>query len=112
MVEDEVLVAMNLETMLEDLGCAVLGPAMRIDKAEAMVDNGLMADAAILDVNVGGREVFPLADRLGKHGVPVVFATGYATSDMPGEWRGWPVLQKPYTTEDVAHALRIALARG
>jgi len=109
-VEDEALVAMNLEMMLEDLGCVVVGPAMRFDRAEAMVGGDLAADAAILDVNVGGREVFPLASRLTEREVPVIFASGYDRSGIPREWHTFPILQKPYTTQDVARALSQVLA--
>ena len=109
-VEDEALVAMNLEMILEDLGCQVIGPAMRFERALAMVDDGLKADAAILDVNVAGREVFPLADRLQELDVPLVFATGYDNSGFPEKWRSNPALRKPYTMEDVERALKQTLA--
>ncbi|WP_309085257.1 response regulator [Chelativorans sp.] len=108
-VEDEALVAMNLEMILEDLGCTIIGPAMRFDRAEAMVGGELAADAAILDVNVGGHEVFPLAARLAEKGMPIIFATGYDQSGIPKEWHERPMLQKPYTSDDVARALAQAL---
>ena len=109
-VEDEALVAMNLEMILEDLGCQVVGPAMRFDKALAMVDDGVKADAAILDVNVAGREVFPLAEKLGELGIPMVFATGYDQTGFPEKWSASPAVRKPYTLEDVEKALKQALA--
>ncbi|MCT8990578.1 response regulator [Chelativorans sp. SCAU2101] len=109
-VEDEALVAMDLEMILEDLGCAVVGPVMRLDRAEALVKADVEADAAILDVNVGGLQVFPLAALLAERGVPIVFATGYDSSGMPAEWNGRPTLQKPYTVEDVARRLLQAIA--
>ncbi|WP_028032778.1 response regulator [Chelativorans sp. J32] len=107
-VEDEALVAMNLEMILEDLGCAVVGPAMRFDRAEAMVEGDLAADLAILDVNVGGKQVFPLAHRLVEK-MPIVFATGYDRTGIPSEWHGRPMLQKPYTSDEVARVLSQAL---
>lgn len=110
-VEDEALVAMNLEMILEDLGCHVVGPAMRFDRAKAMVDNGIIADAAILDVNIGGLEVFPLAEQLHDLGMPLVFATGYDTSSFPEKWCSMPALRKPYTMEEVAQGLDRALAQ-
>ncbi|MDN2566857.1 response regulator [Aquibium sp. A9E412] len=109
-VEDEALVAMNLEMMLEELGCAVVGPAMRFDAAEAMLAEGVAVDAAVLDVNVGGRPVFPLAERLAAAGIPVVFATGYGREGLAEGWATRPVLQKPYLAADLARALRRALA--
>lgn len=108
-VEDEALVAMNLEMILEDLGCQVVGPAMRLEHAEEMVKDGIAADAAILDVNVGGRDVFSVAEDLAEAGLPLVFATGYDRSGIPDVWHGRPILQKPYTTEDVAVSLSRAL---
>ena len=111
-VEDEVLVAMNLEMILEDLGCVVVGPAMRYDRAEEMVTGGVDADAAIIDVNVGGREVFPLAARLAAAKIPLIFATGYGSSGLPAEWQSRPILHKPYTMTDVARGLSLALPGG
>jgi len=110
-VEDEALVAMNLEMILEDLGCLVVGPAMRFDRAEAMVEGDLAADIAILDVNVGGRQVFPLAHRIADR-MPVIFSTGYDQSGIPTEWHGRPMLQKPYTSDEVMRVLSQALQRS
>jgi two-component SAPR family response regulator len=107
-VEDEALVAMNLEMILEDLGCLVVGPAMRFDRAEEMVDGDLAADIAILDVNVSGKQVFPLAHRLADR-MPVIFATGYDQSGIPAEWHSRPMLQKPYTSDEVMRVLSQAL---
>lgn len=109
-VEDEALVVMNLEMILEDLGCVVVGPAMRFDQAEEMVNEAIEVDMAILDVNLDGQEIFPLAERLSASDVAVIFATGYHQIDMADRWRGAPILQKPYTSEDVARSLSAALA--
>lgn len=110
-VEDEALVALNLEDILVDLGCKVVGPAMRLERAEAMVDQGMQADVAILDVNVAGTMVFPFARRLAAAGMPLVFATGYGRSGLPEEFGTRPILQKPYTTDDVRAGLAEALAQ-
>ena len=109
-VEDEALVAMNLEMMLEDFGCEVVGPVMRFDKAKEHLERGVEADVAILDVNVGGTPVFPLAELLVEAGIPLVFATGYDRSGIPEEWHHRPILQKPYTADDVQRGLSQALA--
>lgn len=108
-VEDEALVAMNLEDMLRDLGCSVLGPAMRLEQAERMLVEGLSCDAAILDVNLGGQTIFAFAEKLKARGIPLVFATGYGHEGLPQEWRGEHVLQKPYTAEEVATNLASAV---
>jgi len=110
-VEDEALVAMNLEDMLHDLGCSVLGPAMRLEQAEQMLGDGLACDAAILDVNLGGQTIFSFAEKLRTSDIPLVFATGYGQESLPEEWRGEHVLQKPYTAEDVAEKLASVLMR-
>lgn len=109
-VEDEALVALNLEDMLMDLGCVVVGPAMRLDRAMHMAEQGLAADVAILDVNLAGEKVFPLAERLVEAGLPVVFATGYGRAGLTEAFHALPVLQKPYTIEEVAAGLREAMA--
>lgn len=111
-VEDETLVLVNLEDMLEELGCRLVGPAMRLDQADAMIEQAGAADVAILDVNIGGRAVFPFAEKLAGKGVPLVFTTGYGRDGMPPEWQNSTVLGKPYTFDDVAGALLHAKGIG
>lgn len=110
-VEDEALVAMNLEDMLCELGCTIVGPAMHMESANKMLEEGLKADVAILDVNVGGQMIFPFARRLAEHGMPLVFATGYGRSGLPEDFHDMPILQKPYTLDDVEVGLRSAVER-
>jgi DNA-binding NtrC family response regulator len=107
-IEDESLVLVNLEDMLAELGCNLLGPAMRLDQAEAMLDQAASADLAVLDVNIGGKPVFPFAEKLAAKGVPLVLATGYGRDGLPDKWRQGTVLAKPYTFEDLAGALLAA----
>jgi CheY-like chemotaxis protein len=104
-VEDEALVAMNLESMLEDLGCRIAGPAMRLERAHALIEAGPLPQAAILDVNIAGSSVFPVAKRLQELGVPFIFATGYGHAGIPPEFPGHPVLQKPYSMDDIERSL-------
>lgn len=108
-VEDESLVAMQLEDMLIDLGCDVAGMAMRVSKAAEMLSGPLDFDVAILDVNIGGEPVYPVAELLKDKGVGIVFATGYGRSGVPDEWQFCSVLQKPYTEGQVADVLTQAL---
>lgn len=107
-VEDESLVAMLLETILEDMGCTPIGPASNIDEGEAMAREAEL-DAALLDVNVAGRQVFPVAAALKARGVPFVFSTGYGESGLPDEWRGNTTIQKPFTEAAVRDALMQAM---
>jgi len=104
-VEDESLVAMLLETILEDMGCTPIGPAASIDEGLAMVADGDNLDAALLDVNLAGRLVFPVAEALKARGVPFVFSTGYGEGGLPDEWRGQATIQKPFTEATVRDAL-------
>lgn len=105
-MEDESLVLVNLEDMLDELGCKLVGPAMRIEQAEAMLDEAGGADLAVLDVNIGGRPVFPIAEKLRDKGVPLILATGYGRDGLPAEWQDRvTVLAKPYTFDDLAGAL-------
>jgi DNA-binding response OmpR family regulator len=68
-VEDEMMVSMLIEDMLEDLGCTVVGPAARLDEALALARDTEI-DCAVLDVNLGGQPIFPLADYLREKGAP------------------------------------------
>lgn len=108
-VEDESLVAMLLETILEDMGCTPVGPASNIDDGEAIARDTTDLDAALLDVNVAGRQVFPVAEALRARGVPFVFSTGYGEGGLPDEWRGNPTIQKPFTESAVRDALMKAM---
>ena len=110
MVEDEALVALNLEDMLLDLGCTLVASAMHIEAALDIIAQGLSVDVAILDVNLGGQPVFPVAEKLAEAGVTIVFATGYGRGGLPEEWRDRQVLQKPYTQDEVAACLQAAVA--
>ncbi|HYD27158.1 response regulator [Brevundimonas sp.] len=108
-VEDESLVAMLLETILEDMGCIPVGPAATVDEGLQMASGGEPVDAALLDVNVAGRQVFPVAQALKDRGVPFIFSTGYGEGGLPDEWRGQPTLQKPFTEAAVRDALMKAM---
>ena len=108
-VEDESLVAMLLETILEDMGCTPVGPASTIDEGFALATGAEPLDAALLDVNVAGRQVFPIAEALKSRGVPFVFSTGYGESGLSDEWRGHPTVQKPFTEAAIREALMKAM---
>ena len=103
-VEDEMMVSMLIEDMLTDLGCTVVGPAARLDEA---IDLAMASDldCAVLDVNLGGQPIFPLADLLRERGKPFAFATGYGDAGVRDVDRGTPVLQKPFREGDLARVL-------
>lgn len=108
-VEDESLVAMLLETILEDMGCTPVGPASSVDEGLAMAADEPELDAALLDVNVAGSQVFPVAAALTARGVPFVFSTGYGEGGLPDEWRGHATVQKPFTESAIRQALMKAM---
>ena len=108
-VEDESLVAMLLETILEDMGCTPVGPTGTVEDGLAIVADPAPLDAALLDVNVAGRQVFPVAEALKARGVPFVFSTGYGESGLPDAWRGHATVQKPFTEAAIREALMKAM---
>jgi CheY-like chemotaxis protein len=108
-VEDEYLIRMLLEDMLADLGYGVAAAVGSIAEASQLAADGQFR-AAILDVNLDGQEVFPVADILAKRGLPFVFVTGYGEQGLPERYRGRPALQKPFQTEQLKAALAALLA--
>lgn len=104
-VEDEMLVAMNIEDMLIELGHEVAGLASRLEPALALAREGGF-DAAMLDVNLAGEQSFPVAALLRESGIPFLFATGYGIQGIAEEYRSAPVLQKPFRAQDLGQALR------
>ncbi len=108
-VEDELMIAMLVEDMLADLGCVVVGPAHTLDAALKLVESEGQIDAALLDVNLAGQPVFPVADALRARRVPPIFSTGYGEAGLRESDAGAPVLQKPFRAGDLARALQDAL---
>lgn len=104
-VEDEMLIGMLLEDMLVDLGHEVAAVVPRLKEAMAAVDRETF-DLAILDVHLHGESAFPVAEALIGKGVPFVFATGYGERGLPENFRGRPVLQKPFAKDDLERVLK------
>jgi DNA-binding response OmpR family regulator len=105
-VEDEMLVAMLMEDTLSDLGHEVVGPAMRLETALAAADNEDI-DFAILDINLAGKQSFPVADRLTARGIPFMFASGYGAAGLVDPYRAALVLQKPFVSSQIANMLTV-----
>jgi PAS domain S-box-containing protein len=93
-VEDEALVALALREALDEMGFSVLGPFNRISEAMVALRNHRV-DAAVLDVNLGGEMIYPLADVLAADRVPFVFITGYGAEEIEPRYAKVPILQKP-----------------
>ncbi len=109
-VEDEALLAMRLEELLRDHGCQVVGPVARLGKAQALLEHEPI-DAAVLDINLAGSFVFPLALALRARRIPFVFATAYADGvRYPPEVQGVARIAKPYSDAQIVTALERALA--
>lgn len=104
-VEDEYLVADDLRRELETCGAQVIGPAPRIADALALLSVTTQLDAAILDVNVAGRCVTPVAAELTRRGVPFVLATGYDAWALPSPLDTAPRCEKPVDLASIARAL-------
>ena len=106
-VEDEAAISLLLEDMLLDFGCQVIGPAARLSAALDMIESEV-PDLAILDVNVAGEPIYPVAEALHRHGVPFVFSTGYGSAGIKDAFRERPVLQKPFAQHDLRQKLLAA----
>lgn len=106
-VEDEMMIAMLLEDILNDLGHQVAGVAMRLPQAIEMAKD-TDADIAILDINLDGRRSFPVADVLREKGVKLIFASGYGSPGLEAPFLDEIILKKPFEPNDI----RLALARA
>jgi CheY-like chemotaxis protein len=112
-VEDEALVAMALEDMLDALGCVVVDVAGTVSRGVALAaDAALPLDGAILDVNLGGEKVYPVAERLAARGVPFVFCTGYGRAGIANDFAHVPTLSKPYSERQLHDLLLSGLLNG
>jgi CheY-like chemotaxis protein len=109
-VEDEPLVSMELESMLTAAGCAVVATAGTAEKAEALVARA-ECDAALLDMNLGGRPVLDLAEKLTEREVPFAFVSGYGSGGLPDEFHDALVVPKPVSAGQLLSAVE-HLVRG
>ena len=107
-VEDELMIRMLLEDMLGELGYTVTAEAGRLDEALEATKTAEF-DLAILDVNLDGQPISPVADALVARGTPFVFATGYGERGLPEPYRDRPMLKKPFQMEGLKQMLDDAL---
>ena len=105
LVEDEPLIAMTAEDLLGDLGLVVVGPALSVEEALALLQDETRIDIGFLDINLRGQLVFPVADILRARGVPILYASGYGGTRARDADRDCIVLQKPYLAQDLAQAI-------
>ncbi|HEY0572058.1 MAG TPA: response regulator [Enterovirga sp.] len=104
-VEDEYMLAEDMQRGLEKAGAIVLGPVPSVEDALELLDDEPHVDGAVLDINLGGEKVFRVADALGARGISFVFTTGYDASEVPPAYRHVPRYEKPVSAATVARAL-------
>jgi CheY-like chemotaxis protein len=108
-VEDEYLIRVLLEDMLSELDYEIAAAVGSLAEANELAVKGDF-NVAILDVNLDGVEIYPVADILARRGVPFVFVTGYGEESLAEHYRGRPALQKPFQAEQLKSVLAGLLA--
>ncbi|MCZ0963753.1 response regulator [Paracoccus benzoatiresistens] len=110
-VEDDYLLALDLQDNLADAGALVVGPVGTLAQALERIRAEAHLDGAILDVNLGGEQAYPAADLLAERGVPFVFTTGYGASAMPERFSHVTRFEKPVSVAAIRQALAGLFAR-
>lgn len=100
-VEDEFLIAIHAAEVMEGLGFSVVGPVATIEQALELLREGAF-DGAILDVNLSGTLIFPVAEALAERDIPFILTSGYEATGLPDRWRDRPHLRKPVMERDLA----------
>jgi DNA-binding response OmpR family regulator len=109
--EDEFLVGIQLEEDLRSAGCSIVGPFSRLATA-TLAARRERFDLALLDINLNGDRVYPLADELSARGVPFIFLSGYLSAALPERFRKAPRIAKPHDPAALLKAIRAAVATG
>ena len=102
-VEDELIVALDLSDIVEAFGCIPV-IVTRVAPAIVLVEEEDF-DVAILDINIHGEAVYPVADELTRQNIPYIFATGFSIRNVADGYRQFPILAKPYSPRHVVAAL-------
>ena len=111
-VEDEYLIAMNLQDGLENVGSVVLGPVPSVEKAIKKIESEPHIDAAVLDVNLGGELAYPVADLLVARNIPFVFTSGYEDNVLQNRYAQVKNCPKPYLFRAIEEALAEAMSHS
>jgi DNA-binding response OmpR family regulator len=108
-VEDELMIAMLFESILDASSqCTLIGPFARVKLALEAARNEPL-NAALLDIHLAGKPVFPVADVLAERGVPFAFVSGYGKDVLPPVYRDRPLLQKPFRSQAVLATLAMMI---
>jgi two-component SAPR family response regulator len=103
-VEDEMLISLLIEDILSDQQCVIVGPYDRLaDALEAARTE--VIDLAVLDVNIAGSKVYPIADVLAARKIPFLLLSGYGKSAIPNDHPDWRVCSKPFRSEELLNML-------
>lgn len=104
-VEDEFLLAMDIESAIREEGGEIVGPIVSLEEAVATAEREAL-NAAVLDLNLRGEMSYPVAEVLDRRQIPFLFATGYSQNRLPNEFRSRPCLRKPFTWLALTTALQ------
>ncbi|WP_237479068.1 response regulator [Lichenibacterium dinghuense] len=105
LAEDEYFIMQDLRSGLQALGATVVGPAPSVAGALALIAGAPRIDAAVLDINLRGETIYPVADMLSARGIPFLFATGYSNAVIDEPYRGVPACEKPIDMRELARLL-------
>jgi CheY-like chemotaxis protein len=108
-VEDETLIRMMIVEMLEELGHTVTSEAARLDQAISLARSADF-DLALLDVNLGGQMITPVAEIIELRKRPIIFSTGYAADAIPASFRERALIRKPFRPESLETIIKLTMA--
>lgn len=104
-VEDEALLALEIDALLRDCGMTTVGPISRSDDALRLIGDHTI-DCAVLDVNLQGESTERVAAELASRSIPFAFVTGYGQTDIPKRFHDAPVLLKPFAGTALIETVR------
>ncbi|MEO9189944.1 MAG: response regulator [Acetobacteraceae bacterium] len=110
-VEDELLIAMLIEDALVAEACVIVGPFASVSEALAAAKTETL-DVAVLDVNLRGEKVYPVAEALAERGVPFLLLSGYGANAVPPDHPDWRAYTKPFNPRDLAAILAEQIRPG
>jgi DNA-binding NarL/FixJ family response regulator len=99
-VEDQAILAFEMQALLQQLGCEVVGPVGTVEQALGAA-RAERLNGAVLDINLDGEPAYPVADILLARRIPFLFATGYGVESVPDRFLDCPILEKPFVFEDL-----------